>query len=56
MTSLLIYNRGYNFYLSMARFVGKEDRGPMEVKVGNESSLYAISASDDCNFFLQAYL
>ena len=27
----------YNFFCSMARFVRKEDKGPMEVKVGNES-------------------
>ena len=27
----------YNFFYSMARFVRKEDKGPMEVKVGNES-------------------
>jgi CDGSH iron-sulfur domain-containing protein 3 len=26
-----------NLYFAMARFVRKEDRGPMEVRVGNES-------------------
>ena len=31
-----IYN-GVYLLLYMARFVRKEDRGPMEVKVGNES-------------------
>ena len=31
-----IYNEVY-ILLYMARFVKKEDRGPMEVKVGNES-------------------
>src|SRR5215469_3336981 len=31
-----IYNEVY-LLLYMARFVKKEDRGPMEVKVGNES-------------------
>jgi CDGSH iron-sulfur domain-containing protein 3 len=31
-----IYN-GVFLLLCMARFVRKEDRGPMEVKVGNES-------------------
>ena len=32
-----IYNREYEFLSSMARLVRKEDRGPIEVKVGNAS-------------------
>ena len=32
-----IYNRVYQLLFSMARLVRKEDRGPMEVKVGNVS-------------------
>jgi CDGSH iron-sulfur domain-containing protein 3 len=32
-----IYNKEYEFLSSMARLVRKEDRGPIEVKVGNAS-------------------
>jgi CDGSH-type Zn-finger protein len=36
MIQLQIYN-AVDLLFSMARFVKKEDKGPMEVKVGNES-------------------